>query len=117
MIITETMAHGSHRIVMCGRLDVHSVPDLRLSIHRVIDGGAGDVLLDLTEAEIGDATALGLLVECLRRARRAGASLRIEAADARTIRLLLRRARLGSTLVPAAAPTGPDASLPALAAG
>ncbi len=110
------MADGVHRIVMCGRLDVHSVPDLRLSIHRVIDDGAGEVLLDLTEAEIGDATALGLLVECLRRARRAGALLRISAVDARTLRLL-RRARLGSTLVPAVPVPADGETMPELVAG
>ena len=56
------------------------------------------VLLDLGEAHVGDATGFGLIVECQRRARRAGRPMRIVAADERT-RRLLRRARLHSLLL------------------
>jgi anti-anti-sigma regulatory factor len=47
---------------------------------------------------VGDATGFGLIVECQRRARRAGRPMRIVAADERT-RRLLRRARLHSLLL------------------
>ena len=46
---------------------------------------------------MGDTTGFGLIVECLRRSRRAGRPLCIVAADDRT-RRLLRRARLGALL-------------------
>ena len=59
--------------------------------------GSTPLLLDLGEAHVGDATGFGLIVECQRRARRAGRPMRIVAADDRT-RRLLRRARLGSLL-------------------
>ena len=69
------------------------------------------MLLDLGEAHVGDATGFGFIVECQRRARRAGRPMRIVAADERT-RRLLRRARLHALLstVPAA-----TADQPALA--
>ena len=73
------------------------------------------MLLDLGEAHVGDATGFGLIVECERRARRAGRPMHIVAADDRT-RRLLRRARLRSLLT--LAPTGvPDEPALARASG
>ena len=86
-----------HHVALRGRLDVRTVGDLRLSLHRLIDRGSSPVLLDLGEVHVGDATGFGLIVECLRRSRVAGRTMRIVAADDRT-RRLLRRARLGSLL-------------------
>ena len=87
---------GCH-VALRGRLDVRTVADLRMTLHRLIASGSTDVLLDLAEAHVGDATGFGLIVECERRARRAGRPMRIVAADDRT-RRLLRRARLHSLL-------------------
>jgi anti-anti-sigma factor len=95
---------GCH-VALRGRLDVRTVADVRLPLHRLIADGATPLLLDLGEAHVGDATGFGLLVECLRRSRRAGRPLRIVAADDRTCRLL-RRARLGAVL--GTDPTGPS---------
>ena len=76
---------------------MRTVADLRLTLHRLIANGSTPVLLDLGEAQVGDATGFGFIVECQRRARRAGRPMRIVAADERT-RRLLRRARLHSLL-------------------
>ena len=62
---------GCH-VALRGRLDVRTVADLRLTLHRLIASGTTPVLLDLGEAHVGDATGFGLIVECLRRARHAG---------------------------------------------
>ena len=94
--------HGCH-VALRGRLDVHTAADLRLSLHRVIAQGTTPLLLDLGEAHVGDATGFGLIVECQRRAHRAGRNMVVVAADDRT-RRLLRRARLGSLLRTSAAP-------------
>ena len=95
--ITEFNDDRGCHVTLRGRLDVRTVADLRLTVHRLIADGATPVLLDLAEAQVGDATGFGFLVECQRRARRAGRPLRIVAADERT-RRLLRRARLHSLL-------------------
>ncbi len=87
---------GCH-VMLRGRLDVRTVADLRLTVHRLIADGSTPVLLDLGEAEVGDATGFGFIVECQRRARRAGRPMRIVAANERT-RRLLRRARMHSLL-------------------
>jgi anti-anti-sigma factor len=106
---------GCH-VALRGRLDVRTVADLRLTLHRLIQGGTSPVLLDLGEAHVGDATGFGLIVECLRRARHAGRPLRIVAADDRT-RRLLRRARLGSLLgaLPAVSAESPASVLAGVA--
>jgi anti-anti-sigma factor len=95
--ITELNDDRGCHVTLRGRLDVRTVADLRLTVHRLIADGSTPVLLDLAEAQVGDATGFGFLVECQRRARRAGRPIRIVAADERT-RRLLRRARLHSLL-------------------
>ncbi|HYN68433.1 MAG TPA: STAS domain-containing protein [Ornithinibacter sp.] len=103
-IVTMTEYHddGGCHVTLRGRLDVRTVADLRLTVHRLIAGGTTPLLLDLGEAHVGDATGFGFIVECRRRSHRAGRPMRIVAADDRT-RRLLRRARLHQLLL---APSG-----------
>lgn len=98
-VVAVSEAHderGCH-LAIAGPLDVRTAADLRLTLHRSIAAGSTAVHLDLGRAHIGDATGFGVLVEVLRRARRAGRPLLIVAADDRS-RRLLRRARMGSLL-------------------
>jgi len=97
--ITEHQDDQGWHVALRGRVDVRTAADLRLALHRLIASGTSPLLLDLAEVHVGDATGLGLIVECQRRARRAGRQVHVVAADARTQRLL-RRARLGSLLGP-----------------
>lgn len=95
---------GRQEVAITGRIDVRAVPDVRLLLHEIIDSGAGDVLVDLSGAEIGDATGLGLLVEAYNRARRAGRRFTVVDMSARTERLL-RASRLDRSLVHRQVPT------------
>jgi len=97
--LNERRDESGHHVSLRGRLDFHTVPDLRMVLHRIVDDGRDDLLLDLAECEIGDATGFGVIVECLRRARRGSRSFSIVDADQRT-RRLLRRARLSHLVVP-----------------
>jgi anti-anti-sigma factor len=90
--------HPGHEVAIRGRIDVHTVPDVRLLLHEVIDTGSGDLLMRLGHAEIGDATGLGVLVEAYARARRAGRRLAVVDMTDRTERLL-RASRLDRALV------------------
>lgn len=95
----EVSATGTGQAVaIVGRIDVHTVPDMRLLLHEIIDTGCGDVHLRLAGAEIGDATGLGVLVEAYNRARRAGRRLAVVDMTERTGRLL-RASRLDRALV------------------
>ncbi|SDO67114.1 anti-anti-sigma factor [Pedococcus dokdonensis] len=90
--------HTGQEVAIVGRIDVHSVPDVRLLLHEIIDTGCGDVHMRLADAEIGDATGLGVLVEAYNRARRAGRRLAVVDMSERTGRLL-RASRLDRALV------------------
>ncbi len=83
-----TSGPDGHDIYIDGRLDVHTVPDIRDAIHAVIEQGTGDLRLHLREAEIGDATGLGVLVHLHRRATRADRRLLLVDPSDRTSRLL-----------------------------
>ncbi|PPK98653.1 anti-anti-sigma factor [Kineococcus xinjiangensis] len=71
-----------------GRLDVHSVPDIRAVLHRAVDGGTGDLHADLDGTHIADATGLGVLVGAHRRAQRRGRRLVLEDVPGPVLRLL-----------------------------
>lgn len=80
-----------------GRLDVHTVADVRLRLHDIVDRGEGDLLLHLAHAEVGDATGLGVIVGAHHRARRAGRRLVLVDASPRLERLL-RASKLNRVL-------------------
>ncbi len=99
-------APDGHDVVIEGRLDVHTVPDIRDVLHRVILSGVGDLRLHLGQAEIGDATGLGVIVHIHRCARREQRRLWLIGATERTVRLvrgcrlerILATGRAGSTV-------------------
>ena len=77
-----------HDVIIEGRLDIHTVPDIRDAIHAVINLGPGELRLHLGSAEIGDATGLGVLVHLHRRATRAERRLLLVDPTDRTTRLV-----------------------------
>ncbi|HLS41517.1 MAG TPA: STAS domain-containing protein [Ornithinicoccus sp.] len=71
-----------------GSLGVRTVSEIRSRLQRLLNEGDGDLVLHLGEAEILDATGLGVLVGLHQRARRAGRRLVIAEASERLERLL-----------------------------
>jgi len=90
-------APDGHDVIIEGRLDVHTVPDIRDAIHAVIATGSGELRLHLRNAEIGDATGLGIILHLHRRATRAERRLLVVDPTDRT-RRLLRGCRLDRIL-------------------
>jgi anti-sigma B factor antagonist len=84
--VLETVAGAE--VVVTGRLDVHTVADVRLLLHDVLDRGQGDLMVHLAGAEVHDATGLGVLVGVHHRARRAGRRLVLVDVSPRLDRLL-----------------------------
>lgn len=84
-------------VTVSGRLDVHTVADVRLALHDIIDRGEGDLVIHLAGAEVGDATGLGVIVGAHHRARRGGRRLVIADSSPRLDRLL-RATRLTRVL-------------------
>lgn len=98
--VTVLDAPDGHDVIIEGRLDVHSVPDIRDALHDVIARGPGELRIHLSAAEIGDATGLGVLVHIHRRASREQRRLLLFDASERTTRLV-RGCRLDRLLAPA----------------
>ena len=95
--VVEQIDERGHHVMLRGRLDVSTGADVRVTMRRIIQDGYLPIMLDLGEAEVGDATGFGFIVEAARCARRHGRMLTIPEASERTVRLL-RRARQGHLL-------------------
>jgi len=93
-----SVAAGKSEVVVSGRLDVSTVHDVRSAIHAALDTGSGDLVIDLREVEMLDATGLGMLVGAHRKAGRSGRRLVLRNLSPQLQRLL-RVSRLNRILV------------------
>lgn len=84
-------------VTVTGRLDVNSVAEIRMALHDILDRGVGDLLVHLANAEVHDATGLGVIVGVHHRARRVGRRLVLVDVSPRLDRLL-RSSRLHRVL-------------------
>lgn len=71
-----------------GRLDVTTAAQVRPILHSAVCEGGGDLVIDLSEVELLDATGLGVLVGAHRRAARVGRRLVLRDVPPRVMRLL-----------------------------
>lgn len=83
----DVMCRGTE-ISVTGELNVHTVADVRIALGKAIDSGIGDLVVHLGDAEIGDATGLGVIVGAHHRAMRAGRRLVLADASMRLERLM-----------------------------
>jgi anti-anti-sigma factor len=84
-------------VAVWGRLDASTVADVRVALHEILARGSGDLLIHLAQAEIHDATGLGVIVGVHHRARRLGRRLILVDVSPRLDRLL-RASRLNRVL-------------------
>ncbi len=71
-----------------GRLDVHTVPDVRASLHAAVDAGSGDLVVHVDGIVVADATGLGVFVGAHRRAQRCDRRLVLTGVPLPALRLL-----------------------------
>src|SRR4051794_16713236 len=76
-------------VALSGRLGAATVADVRAALTEAVDGGVGDLVVDLRGVELVDATGLGVLVGTHRRADRAGRRLVLTGVPERIERLLM----------------------------
>jgi anti-anti-sigma factor len=76
-------------LALRGRLAASSVGDVRTALTEAIEGGVDDLVVDMSQVELMDATGLGVLVGSHRRAERAGRRLVLHNVPDRVDRLLL----------------------------
>jgi anti-anti-sigma factor len=81
--------HPGAAIALSGRLGAATVADVRAALCEAVDTGVEDLLVDLHEVELVDATGLGVLVGVHRRADRLGRRLVLQRVPERIERLLL----------------------------
>ncbi|HZI98493.1 MAG TPA: STAS domain-containing protein [Actinomycetales bacterium] len=92
-------------LALCGRLDLPAAADVREALHRAVDAGSGDLVLDLSGLEIRDSAGLGVLVGAHRRASRTGRRLVLRDVPP-SVHRLLRRTGLHRVLHLATEPAG-----------
>lgn len=71
-VLDVTHVAPGQRVRLRGRLDVHSVADVRTELRVAVAHGTGELLVDVSGVELGDTTGLGVLLGAHRRAYRAG---------------------------------------------
>lgn len=96
---TSVVAHVPGQVVtVSGRLDAHTVPDVRTALHDAVDTGSGDLVVEVHDIVVADATGLGVFVGAHRRAQRTGRRLVLRGVPLPALRLL-RVTRLHRVLV------------------
>jgi len=93
----EVVQHGVEAAVR-GRLGVEAAADVRVALQQQLAAGSGDLRVRLADAEVRDATGLGVLVSLHRRALRGGRRLVLVDVPP-TLDRLLRTSRLSRVLV------------------
>jgi anti-anti-sigma factor len=83
-----TVDGDASRVVLRGRLDASTVGDVRLLLHQALLRGRGDLVVDLSEADVADATGLGVLLGAHRHAERLERHLVLAGLTPRLERLL-----------------------------
>lgn len=95
MRITEIQPGAE--ISLAGRLDSRTIPEVRTALHRAVDEGSGDLVVDVAGLEVWDAGGLGMLVAAQHRAGARGRRLVLRHPTER-LRRLVRLTRLQRVL-------------------
>ena len=101
-------------MLVSGRLDVHSVPEVRADLHAAVDRVSGRLVVNVDGVVVADATGLGVLVGAHRRAQRAGRELVLRDVPLPALRLV-RVTRLHRVLHLDDEPAGAGGPYPAVA--
>jgi anti-sigma B factor antagonist len=89
-IKTEPLSDRAFAVAIAGEVDLYVAPELKQKLLDVIDRGATQVVVDLTDATFIDSTTLGVLIGAVRRLRANDGKLSVVVSDrnvARTFEL------------------------------
>jgi anti-sigma B factor antagonist len=86
--VTVTTMPPHTVVAAAGELDLAMAPELRGCLHRLLDDGATDLVVDLTDASFVDSTILGVLVGAQQRLNRAGRRLTLVCSREAILRVL-----------------------------
>ena len=68
-IKTEPLSDRAFAVAIAGEVDLYVAPELKQQLLDVIDRGATEIVVDLTDATFVDSTTLGVLIGAVRRLR------------------------------------------------
>jgi anti-sigma B factor antagonist len=68
-------ARGIETLTLNGRLDASSVGEVRAALNRLIDTTGDDIVVEMSQVDVIDATGLGMLAAAHRRLERTGRQL------------------------------------------
>jgi anti-sigma B factor antagonist len=71
----EAHDENTHVVTAGGNLDFAAAPDLRRCVNQRLDAGTRNLILDFSNVEFIDSTAIGVAVGALKRLRDSGGSL------------------------------------------
>lgn len=80
-VSTEQLGDGILAVAVAGELDLYTSPQLERALAEATDDGARAVLVDLSECEFVDSTALGVLLVAYRQLRASDRRLAVIAPD------------------------------------
>ena len=80
-IRTEQLGDDAYVISLAGEVDLYTAPELKQQLLEVIDRGAKDVVVDLTDTTFIDSTTLGVLVGGVKRLRTNDGQLSLVCSD------------------------------------
>ena len=80
-INTEQLGADAYIISLSGEVDLYAAPEFRQRLLQLIGDGARQVIVDLSETTFIDSTALGVLVEGVKRLRPNGGQLSLVCSD------------------------------------
>jgi anti-sigma B factor antagonist len=78
---------SSYVVSVTGEVDVATAPDLRERLHEVIADGPVVLVVDLLGVTFIDSTALGVLIDALKRSEAIGAAMRIVVSEPRILKV------------------------------
>jgi anti-sigma B factor antagonist len=89
VLLTDEAIDGETQVVRArGELDLYAAPEFKRHLADAIEGGKTRIVVDLTDAEFMDSTALGVLLGTLKRLRVRGGTLALASEEATILRIL-----------------------------
>lgn len=86
--VETTETEGRQVVAVTGEVDVHTAPELRAELNRLLTDGARDIAVDLEGVEFIDSTGLGVLLGAHRQATEAGGTFEVRTTSERILKLL-----------------------------
>lgn len=73
--VETTTGDGRADLVVAGEIDIATAPLLRSDLHRIVQNGASEVVIDMAGVDFIDSAGLGVLIGAVGRLRERGGRL------------------------------------------